>query len=161
MKARGQTAIEYMMTYGWAIIVAMAIGIVLWQMGFFDLSRHAQPGKRGFSQVTVLDWRLAQNQGGWNLTLIIQNNAGTLVNVQTAAANVLDGGSGQCSGVGASVPHDDFRPASAMAITFDSCPVDSGMRIGDYYRINVTIGYISPASGLPHLSNGIVWGPAG
>jgi len=160
---RGQTAIEYMMTYGWAILVVLAIGIVIWQMGFFDLSKNVQHDKRGFSQVTVMDWRLAENGGLWNLTVIVQNNAGTLIDIQGApetAANVLQGGSGSCTLAGA-FPVDDFRPASVMRISFSSCPMQNDLQVGDYYRVNLTIGYQNPASGLPHLSNGIIWGPAG
>jgi hypothetical protein len=32
---RGQGAMEYLMTYGWAILVVMIIGVALWKMGVF------------------------------------------------------------------------------------------------------------------------------
>jgi len=34
---KGQGAMEYLMTYGWAILVVMIVGIVMWQLGIFNL----------------------------------------------------------------------------------------------------------------------------
>src|SRR4030042_1003747 len=33
---RGQGGIEYLMTYGWAILVIMALGVVIWSLGIFN-----------------------------------------------------------------------------------------------------------------------------
>jgi uncharacterized protein (UPF0333 family) len=35
MNSKGQGAMEYLMTYGWAILVVIIVGIVLWQSGVF------------------------------------------------------------------------------------------------------------------------------
>jgi hypothetical protein len=34
--SKGQGAMEYLMTYGWAILVVMIVGVVLWQLGIFS-----------------------------------------------------------------------------------------------------------------------------
>lgn len=34
---RGQGAMEYLMTYGWAILVVMVVGIAMWQLGIFNM----------------------------------------------------------------------------------------------------------------------------
>ncbi|MCX6695020.1 MAG: hypothetical protein NTU61_01825 [Candidatus Altiarchaeota archaeon] len=36
MSKRGQGAMEYLMTYGWAIIVIMVVGIAMWRLGLFN-----------------------------------------------------------------------------------------------------------------------------
>jgi len=36
MNKKGQGAMEYLMTYGWAILVVLIVGIVLWQLGIFS-----------------------------------------------------------------------------------------------------------------------------
>jgi hypothetical protein len=36
MNNKGQGAMEYLMTYGWAILVVMIVGVVLWQLGVFN-----------------------------------------------------------------------------------------------------------------------------
>ncbi|MFH1056149.1 MAG: hypothetical protein V1744_08660 [Candidatus Altiarchaeota archaeon] len=34
---KGQSAMEYLMTYGWAILVVMVVGIAMWQLGIFNM----------------------------------------------------------------------------------------------------------------------------
>jgi hypothetical protein len=36
---KGQGAMEYLMTYGWAILVVMIVGVVLWQLGVFNVGQ--------------------------------------------------------------------------------------------------------------------------
>jgi hypothetical protein len=158
---RGQSAVEYMMTYGWGILVVLIAGVLLWQMGYLELGKNVTPDKRGFSQVTPQDWSLLDNG---TLIVVVQNNAGTIVNLESddTAADMLIGGSGTCTLISSSIAFGDkFRPGATSQITFDDCPIDEGIRIGDYYRVNVTIRYDNPSSGLVHKSTGILWGPLG
>jgi hypothetical protein len=37
MQTRAQGAMEYLMTYGWAILVIMIVGVVMWQLGIFHM----------------------------------------------------------------------------------------------------------------------------
>jgi hypothetical protein len=156
---RGQSAVEYMMTYGWAILVVLVAGVLLWQLGFLEMSKNIQPDKRGFSQVVPIDWVL---QTGGTLTMVLQNNAGTIITLQDAAAgtgaNLISGGTGACT-FGGLPPDPNMRPGSTQSITFTGCPVEAALTTGEYFRVNVTISYANPSSGLDHKSNGVVWGP--
>ena len=157
--ARGQSAVEYMMTYGWGILVVLIAGILLWQMGFLQLSQDVTPDKRGFSQVTPLDWSLTP---AGQLTVVIQNNAGTIVQLSTGtSAYMVIGGSGGCTLASPTLPVDNFRPGATQKFVFNGCPFDATNKVGTYYRVNMTINYNNPASGLPHRSNGVIWGPLG
>jgi hypothetical protein len=161
MRWKGQTAVEYLMTYGWAILVVLVVGVVMWQMGFLEMSRGATPDKRGFSQVTPLDWFMKPDG---TFSAVVVNNAGTILNVDSAGAIVIMGGGSNpiCSTVAASLQTGTpFRPGAARTLNFTGCPLASGTKMGDYYRVNLTIGYNNPSSGLPHVSNGVVWGPIG
>ena len=40
---KGQGAMEYLMTYSWAILVVAIVGMVLWQIGVFDTHEDAIP----------------------------------------------------------------------------------------------------------------------
>ena len=53
MKNKGQGAMEYLMTYGWAILVVIIVGIVLWQSGVFGTG---SGGVSGFDKVRVEDY---------------------------------------------------------------------------------------------------------
>jgi len=51
---KGQGALEYMQTYGWAILVVMVVGVVLWQLGVFG-QQSAVSRSTGFSKIKVLE----------------------------------------------------------------------------------------------------------
>ncbi len=44
------------MTYGWAIIVVMIVGLALWNLGVLNLGKTYPKGFSGFSGVRPLDW---------------------------------------------------------------------------------------------------------
>jgi hypothetical protein len=56
---KGQTALEYMMTYGWMLVIIGVVGVALWQMGFLD-QRTIVSGSTGFSQAKPLDWKASR-----------------------------------------------------------------------------------------------------
>ncbi len=49
---KGQVALEFMMTYGWAIIIMSVVALFLWQMGVFDVESQIEPGTSGFGVVS-------------------------------------------------------------------------------------------------------------
>jgi len=51
MQIRGQGAMEYLMTYGWAILVVMIIGVSLWKLGIFNLGGSVPPTASGFGAI--------------------------------------------------------------------------------------------------------------
>jgi hypothetical protein len=51
MFGRGQGAMEYLMSYGWAILVVMVVGAALWQLGIFNMGGSVPPTSSGFSTV--------------------------------------------------------------------------------------------------------------
>lgn len=48
---RGQGAMEYLMTYGWAILVVMVVGIVMWQLGIFNIGGVTSTTSTGFPRI--------------------------------------------------------------------------------------------------------------
>jgi hypothetical protein len=51
MRPRGQGAMEYLMTYGWAILVIMMVGAAMWRLGVFSISASVPPTSTGFDAV--------------------------------------------------------------------------------------------------------------
>lgn len=155
---RGQNAVEYLMTYGWALLIILIALVLMWQLGFLEQMRNVTPGKHGFTQIMPFDWAMASD-GTFEVS--VRNDAGTLVMIDSSYtdAYMLVGGSGECF---ASVPQalvDGMRPASSGTVAYYGCALVNGIKPGDYYRVNVTIAYNDPGSGLPHRSNGILFGP--
>jgi hypothetical protein len=154
MRKRGQSAIEYLMTYGWAMLVVIGLGAVLWRMGVFNIGQDNTPGARGFSQVTPVDWK-CMTDGTFSVR--ITNEAGVILNLSDANATIVDGGSGKCTGSMGGVPINVFRPAQSSTISFSGCPITATK--GAYCRAELTLIYVNPASGITHVSFGKVWGP--
>lgn len=48
--AKAQSAIEFLMTHGWAIVISLSVGFTLWQLGIFNLGQGAMTAS-GFGQL--------------------------------------------------------------------------------------------------------------
>jgi hypothetical protein len=148
----GQAAMEYLMTYGWAILIALAVGVVLWQMGIFN-TQAATPGKSGFSDITVLDWKASS---GGSVDLLLSNNAETRQNLNTVESKLIAGGASgsTCS---ASFGGEEVLPGATKSVTLSGCGITEA--VGEYYKLEITIDYQNPSSSISHSSVGEVWGP--
>jgi hypothetical protein len=51
--AKGQSALEYMMTYGWAILIIVIVAVILYSMGIFNPRASVTASSSGFSPFTV------------------------------------------------------------------------------------------------------------
>lgn len=54
MKKRAQGAMEYLMTYGWAILVVMIVGMVMWRLDIFNIGGSTPPTAKGFGVIKPL-----------------------------------------------------------------------------------------------------------
>ena len=50
---RSQSALEYMMTYGWAILIIVIVAVILYSMGIFNPSSSLVSTVTGFDGFTV------------------------------------------------------------------------------------------------------------
>ena len=76
---RSQSALEYMMTYGWAILIIVIVAVILYSMGIFNPSSSVTFTSSGFSPFTVSS-SLCNNLG-YKIAIIagpIPNNANSL-----------------------------------------------------------------------------------
>ena len=55
---KGQSALEYLMTYGWAILIIIIVGGVLYYYGVFSPGKLVGENKIGFSKVDVDAWTI-------------------------------------------------------------------------------------------------------
>ena len=76
---RSQSALEYMMTYGWAILIIVIVAVILYSMGIFNPSSSVTFTSSGFAPFTVSS-SLCNNLG-YKIAVIagpIPNNANSL-----------------------------------------------------------------------------------
>lgn len=144
---KGQGAMEYLMTYGWAILVVIIVGVVLWQMGIFS-GGSTSATFVGFGPLKPVEWSC--NSNGGILTLTVLNGAG-----------------GQISGVNATSGGDTVLcdPTNVSAGGTTVCTLTpttgecSAALRGTSYSQDVSISYTSP-TGQARSSSGAVKGPA-
>jgi len=150
MHKKGQGAMEYLMTYGWAILVVIIVGVVLWQMGVFTPGSGASANFSGFGAVKPVEYYCTVGAGATDtITVVMTNGAGgTISNVTMSAAG------------GASAACDDTSAAAGKNARCSAANVDCGAdSAGERYEIDVSVGYTSP-TGEARSSAGTVWGPA-
>ena len=75
---RSQSALEYMMTYGWAILIIVIVAVILYSMGIFNPSSSITTTSVGFSPFVVSS--AICNSGGLSFSI----NAGALPNLATS-----------------------------------------------------------------------------
>lgn len=84
--SKGQGAMEYLMTYGWAILVVMIVGVVLWQLGVFGGAGGGVNRATGFTNLKPFDRSILYREGATNLTATFTNAAGTPLTVKNITA---------------------------------------------------------------------------
>ncbi|MEM4255365.1 MAG: hypothetical protein QXR53_03480 [Candidatus Norongarragalinales archaeon] len=137
---KGQAALEYLVTYGWAVLAIVIIAAVLWYLGVFNPNRYAA-GKQsgGFSTLTVIDYTTTAPT---TAEVVFGNAAGTTMN---SISVTIDGVAATCN------------PSTGVAANSKfSCSVTSGASFAVGDQVPVTVGYISQLSGLAHNETGFV-----
>jgi len=54
MRSCGQGAMEYLMSYGWAVLVVLVVGVTIWQLGVFSFGGTIPPTSTGFQAIKPL-----------------------------------------------------------------------------------------------------------
>lgn len=143
---RGQSALEYLVTYGWAILAIVIIAGVLWYFGIFNpakFSGEKQCG--GYSAFICQDFKV--NTSGW-LQIVLNNKVGgqiTGVNITTGS---LGGWSCSPTTVGANANTTCNTRLAAL-----------GQTSGDSFdQATITLTYTDARSGIAHTDAGFVKG---
>lgn len=133
---------EYLMTYGWAILVVVIVGIVLWQSGVFGTT---SGGTSGFDKLRVVDystinttavqvvWQNTLGQNMRSLTLYYGTDSDNV----TAAANLAPG-------------------KTRTDTTYLSTPCTS-IGSGEGWTLDVILNYTSEAN-IVHSESGTIRG---
>ena len=150
---KGQSALEYLMTYGWAILIIIIVGGVLYYYGVFSPSKLVGESKVGFSKVQVDTWAI--DTGAQELKLILENRAGKQINITEIKVGTATA--------------ETFTPdwqmsAGAKDTAFRTVTSIPTVNAGDPYKWDVVITYciveIDPTCATPITSSGTLSGTA-
>ena len=124
---KGQSALEYLMTYGWAILIIIVVGGVLYYYGVFSPGKIVGESKVGFSKVQIDTWGVdAAND---DLKVIFENRVGKDITITNVTVGTVAN-----DGLAISL---DAGEKSPSFVTLNSPAVDTG----DSYKWDVTITY--------------------
>jgi len=157
MKKKAQTSLEFLMTYGWAILIVIVIVVVAWQWGFFNPSGAVKKGSSGFWGVSPLDFSYMENG---NLELSLKNGVGGGINITEVEVR------------GGTVIYSDTNPGTRMSggagISPGSQSIYSlpssgeselpGGGIGSSYDLFLSIEYNDSRTLEVYRSSGKIWG---
>lgn len=129
---RGQSALEYLVTYGWAILAIVIVAGVLWYLGIFNPTKYVGSSQcGGFSTVVCRDYTAVLG----TVSISFGNAAGGTISITNTT----------CGG-----------PVSVSANGGFNCTL-TGQTTTSGLDIPISIAYTS-ASGLSHLETGFVRG---
>ena len=147
-KKKAQSAMEYLMTYGWAILIVIIVAAALYALGVFNPATFTGRTATGFQVLGApTDWDL---KGDGFLTLSLANNKmATAVTIYTITATI----SGTSS---SSIPAIlmTLGPGISNSTTFAT--TTPGLTPGSTYSAKLSILY--NAGGLNHTDTGTVTG---
>ncbi len=80
---KAQAGLDFLMTYGWALLLIVLVVGALFALGVFDIGSFTGSKATGFAQVGVVGWKL---DTGGILTAKFENHAGTDINITSINA---------------------------------------------------------------------------
>lgn len=142
---RGQAAMEFIMTYSWALLLVIIIFVMAWQLGLFNFGGNVKPGMMGFWGVSPQDYKLTVT-GIFTVSLINAVGANVTIDniVITLGETVVTDSTPQVIGSGASgqVSVGGLVPGT----------------VGERYDLLMSIDYNDSRTDTTHKSSGRLWG---
>lgn len=131
-KRKAQSAMEYLMTYGWAILIVIIVAAALYALGVFNPATWTGHSATGFGAMGVpTDW--VYSGAEYNVTL--RNGLGETVTIYNVTAK---SGTSYCTPTTSLSPAPTIGAGGTMAFDFNACP---SLTTGSSYSVGVTVTY--------------------
>lgn len=147
---RGQAALDFLMTYGWAIALVVIVAAALFALGVFDVSNFVGTKAAGFSGVAVSGW----SYSGTTLQVKLTNQVGQRINI-TGVSAIVSSTTGTGNVTGLATGTDVGATTAAISIT--GLP---SLSAGAGYQAKVSINYTDLNSNFAGSTTGTLTGKA-
>ncbi|MBN1376925.1 hypothetical protein JW949_01175 [Candidatus Woesearchaeota archaeon] len=145
---RGQVALEFLTTYGWAIMVVMVMIGALAYFGVFNI-KDQLPERCSFgTQLNCRDWIISTS----NVTILISNNFEESIDISEFNATLSDGGC-LCSASSLPVTIDSGGDAILAADSCSGCSLTEGSKI----KFEASIVYRKSTGSFDHIQKGEIF----
>ncbi|MFH1978460.1 MAG: hypothetical protein ABIJ92_03985 [Candidatus Aenigmatarchaeota archaeon] len=159
---KAQAAMEYLMTYGWAILIVVIVAAALFALGLFNPGTFTQSTSTGFQGFNI-------QAGGWQMnstqvTFILTNGVGANINITGIQATYGGINYPYAEVAGWNITTTGTNGPRAMNINQEqkiSMPQISGPAAGSSYTVDIRITYDNLDTGLTGFtSSGTLTGTA-
>ncbi len=159
VRRKSQAALEYLITYGWAILLIVIVGGALFSLGIFNPTNWLSNKRAtGFSSFHVDDWAFYPGQGLGTLTMVVGNKFGSnmrIYNITVVGTFATEGQTlNDTAGAAAYIDVSPDERVKLYVIGFNN--VDPG--IGTAYKMDVHIDFAALETGLNHTDYGALTG---
>jgi len=142
---KAQTALEFLMTYGWALLIILVILVVAWQWGLFN-PRTVKRGSAGFWGLVPGDFAFTS---GGTLKISLENQIGSPVNITTINVTIEN------ENTYVQIPNVQINPGENYNRDFTGF---SSKPAGSKFEGFISIEYIDDRTGETYRSSGKIWG---
>lgn len=148
-KMKGQSAMEYLMTYGWAILIVIIVAAVLFALGVFNPATYTTTSATGFPGFNVPSGGFQLSSGGI-LTMQITNGVGATIDIGESMTKIGSEHRNTSAIIGR------LAPGETKTITYNAV---SAKTSGSSYSASVNITYRNINTGLSgFISSGTLTG---
>ena len=123
---KGQGALEYLMTYGWALLVIVIVAAALFGLGVLNPASYQQKRCSGFQYFVYSDQKLSTGQ----FVLDVRNSN------QAVGINNMTVGSASAGSL--TISSSNIQPGDRFTITTNTVP---SVTSGNTYSYTVIVGY--------------------
>lgn len=146
---KAQAGMDFLMTYGWALLIVVIVVGALFGLGIFDEGTFVGNKASGFTSIGVSGWQLKTDG---KLSLKLRNNAAT--DIQITLINATYGNESKTYTSTISLGNGKETTVTD-AVTFTSAPSS-----GQAYNIQIDIKYTDTKSGFTYMDRGTITGKA-
>ena len=138
-RRKSQAALEYLVTYGWAILAIVIVAAILWYFGIFNPSKYTGSKQSGGSAtLSVIDYPTTGTTG---VSVKFGNSAGATLNTVNST---IDGVASTCT------PDTNIAANAQFSCSTNGASFASGD------EVSMTVYYVNALSGIAHADDGFV-----
>jgi hypothetical protein len=145
----GQAALDFLLTYGWALALVGIVVAVFFMFGIFDISNFMGSKAVGFSEVAVKDWRMDTDG---TFTIMLTSHSAHGINITNVSIAIENRTACINTKVGVLAIGQSSNRVSTASGAFNGQPAGTG------YMAKVEIGFINMDSGFAQSSTGTLVG---
>ena len=144
---KAQAAMEYLTTYGWAVLVVMIVGIILWELGILSPGGQSAHSSIGFPRIKPQMALNSMNASGYFMG-VFTNGAGGPIIFESVT----------CGGLDLTYPTYPVGFGDNFDVN-GSCGLTGG--VGDPFSVDIILTYnVSVGGGIvTHIDAGTLNGP--